>query len=312
MNLSTTLLLDPHANLIPSKPSETSQPPPTLSTDMSTSPDNSRFETDLYPIELSDLLTDQDMVDRLTAATSYDPVSRLIIRHYEYVSQSIRQATDDLDRHYEERNALFRFAVHNERFTRMLRPIARIYRQNRRAQSHPYSRPTSRISTPSDNRSVEPPSNSSSDADDKDLPPPSQSVPITPARDGASSSLSYVTDANNNHDTPPPLLELPTPEPARAVCPHCHLPGHYRLECLFKPEKVVQGPWYQGVMELGQVGRTLQDMINEGLGDSSQNPIDVDRIHPDVTPQQTSSVRLPPRSDDSLAKAMGRNRRRPQ
>ena len=75
-------------------------------------------------------------------------------------------------------------------------------------------------------------------------------------------------------------------------------------------------------------GKTLQQMIDEGAGSSQQNPIDIDQFdegpgllrynpididhpHTDITNPYAFRV-LPQWSDNSLAKAMGRNQRWPK
>ena len=70
-------------------------------------------------------------------------------------------------------------------------------------------------------------------------------------------------------------------------------------------------------------GKTLQQMIDEGAGSSPQNPIDIDQFddgpgssysnpidvnNPIDIPNPYAFRILPQRSDNSLAKAMGRNR----
>ena len=74
-------------------------------------------------------------------------------------------------------------------------------------------------------------------------------------------------------------------------------------------------------------GKTLQQMIEEGAGSSQQNPIDIDQFddgpgssygnpidvdNPIDIPNPYALCILPRRSDDSLAKAMGRNQRWPK
>ena len=70
-------------------------------------------------------------------------------------------------------------------------------------------------------------------------------------------------------------------------------------------------------------GKTLQQMIEEGARSSQQNPIDIDQfddgpgssydnpIDVDIPNPYVFRI-LPRRSDNSLAKAMGRNRRWPK
>ena len=70
-------------------------------------------------------------------------------------------------------------------------------------------------------------------------------------------------------------------------------------------------------------GKTLQQMIEEGAGSSPHNPINIDQFNdgprssygnpidvdnPIDIPNPYAFCILPRRSDDSLAKAMGRNR----
>ena len=153
------------------------------------------------------------------------------------------------------------------------------YRRKQRELSHPYSRPLSHIQTPSDELSIDPPS--SSDPNNKPPPSDAQSIPILPEPSDAS-SLSYAMALDEE-------LEPPTTH-----------------------EESIQ-----------HEGKTLQQMIDEGTGSSQQNPIDIDQFdygpgssqynpievnhpHTDVTNPYAFRV-LPRRSDDSLAKAMGRN-----
>ena len=70
-------------------------------------------------------------------------------------------------------------------------------------------------------------------------------------------------------------------------------------------------------------GKTLQQMINEGAGSSQQNPIDIDQFDDGPGSSYDNPIDvdnlidipnpymfriLPQQSNDSLAKAMGRNR----
>ena len=146
----------------------------------------------------------------------------------------------------------------------------------RRGSSSPYQRPQSHIRTPSDDLSYEP------HTDVNNQPPPSdtQSIPILPEPSDASSS-SYAT-ALEDKSGPPTT--------------HDDLTRHE--------------------------GKTLQQMIEEGAGSSQQNPIDIDQFddgpgssysnpidvdNPVDIPNPYVFRILPRRSDDSLAKAMGRN-----
>ena len=144
-------------------------------------------------------------------------------------------------------------------------------------QSIPTPTPLSHIHTPSDDLSYDPPT------DFNDKPPPSdtQSIPILPEPSNASSS-SYATALEEESEPP---------------TTHDNLTQHK--------------------------GKTLQQMIEEGAGSSPQNPIDIDQFNdgpgssygnpidvnnPVDIPNPYALWILPQRSDDSLAKAMGRNR----
>ena len=145
-----------------------------------------------------------------------------------------------------------------------------------RGSSSPYQCPLSHIRTPSDDLSYEPPT------DVNDQPPPSdtQSIPILPEPSDASSS-SYATALEDESEPP---------------TTHDDLTRHE--------------------------GKTLQQMIEEGAGSSQQSPIDIDQFddgpgssysnpidvdNPIDIPNPYAFRILPRRSDDSLAKAMGRN-----
>ena len=151
----------------------------------------------------------------------------------------------------------------------------------RRGSSSPYQRPQSCIRTPSDDLSYKPPT------DVNDQPPPSdtQSIPILPEPSDVSSS-SYAT-ALEDKLGPPTTQDDPTQHE----------------------------------------GKTLQQMIEEGAGSSQQHPIDIDQFDDGPGSSHDNPIDvdnpvdilnpyafriLPRRSDDSLAKAMGRNRRWPK
>ena len=154
--------------------------------------------------------------------------------------------------------------------------MIRDYRRRRQELSSPYPHPLSRIHTPSDALSYDPPT------DVNDEPPPSdtQSIPILPEPSDASSS-SYATALEEG-------LEPPTT--------HGESTQHE--------------------------GKTLQQMIEEGASSSQQHPINIDQfddgpgssydnpINVDNPTNITNPYAfriLPRQSNNSLAKAMGRN-----
>ena len=250
-----------------------------LSTTNSSTNSSDNNQTNLFAPELSELVGDPKMVEHLHAAFSEDLISSMLVQNYQYVSHCITRAVDVLDQHYEERNDLFHYAISNEGFNQTLRPVVRMYRREWWELSHPYSQPQSRIWTPSDDQSIDPPT--SSDPNNKPPPSDTQSVPILPEPSDASSS-SYATAPDGEPKPPTTHTE-----------------------------------------SLRHVGKTLQQMIDEGVGSSCQNPIDIDQLdngpgsshhNPiDVDHPHTNDTNpyafwvLSHRSDDSLAKAMGRN-----
>ena len=79
-----------------------------------TSSDNSQL--DLFTPELSELVSDPEMVEHLRAVFSDDPIGLMLIQYYQHMSLSIAQMVDILNRHYEERNDLFQYAILNKGF----------------------------------------------------------------------------------------------------------------------------------------------------------------------------------------------------
>ena len=230
--------------------------------------------------------SDPEMIEHIHAVFSDDPIGSMLIRYYQHISLSITQMVDILDRHYKERNNLFQYAIKNPGFHQGIQPVIRDYRRRRWELPSPYQCPLSRIHTPSDESSYDPPTdlNNEPPTDLNNEPPPSdtQSIPILPEPSNASSS-SYVMALEGG-------LEPPTT--------HGESTQHK--------------------------GKTLQQKIDEGAGLSQQNPIDIDQFDDgpglsydnpidvnnptDITNLYVFQI-LPQRSDDSLAKAMGRNRR---
>ena len=221
------------------------------------------------------------MIGPIHDAFANDPARSILIQYYQHISLSITQTIDILDLHYEDRNNVFQFAITNRGFHRGIQPVLREYRRRRRGSSSPYQCPLSRIHTPFDDLSYEPPTNVN------DQPPPSdtQSIPILPEPSNASSS-SYATALEDGSGPP---------------TTHDNSTQHE--------------------------GKTLQQMIEDGARSSPQNPIDIDQFddgpgssygnpidvdNPVDIPNPYALRILPRRSDDSLAKAMGRNRRWPK
>ena len=68
-------------------------------------------QTDLFAPELSELMGNPEMVEHLCAVFSEDLISMMLVQYYQYISHCITLAVDVLDRHNEERNDLFHYAI---------------------------------------------------------------------------------------------------------------------------------------------------------------------------------------------------------
>ena len=250
---------------------------PPSPTDPTTTTSSDNYPLDIFAPELLDIVSDPEMIGPIHDTFSNDPVRSMLIRYYQHISFSITRMIDILDCNYKERNNVFQFTITNLGFHRGIQPVLREYRRKRRASSSPYQRPLSRIRTPSDDLSYDPPT------DVNNEPPPSdtQSIPILPEPSDAS-SLSYATALEEESEPPTTHEDLTQHE-----------------------------------------GKTLQQMIEEGAGSSQQNPIDIDQFDDgpgssydnpiDVNIPNPYVFRiLPQQSNNSLAKAMGRNQRWPK
>ena len=100
------LTLTPFALLENTTDSDMSNSSITTNPSMIDSSDNN--QTDLIAPELSELMGDPEMVEHLCAAFSEDLISMMLVQYYQYC---ITLAVDVLNRHYEERNNLFCYAI---------------------------------------------------------------------------------------------------------------------------------------------------------------------------------------------------------
>ena len=89
---------------------------PPSPTDPTTTTSSDNYPLDLFAPELSDLVSDPEMIGHIHAVFSDDPVGSMLIRYYQHVSLSITRIVDILDRHYEERNDIFQYAITNAGF----------------------------------------------------------------------------------------------------------------------------------------------------------------------------------------------------
>ena len=244
---------------------------PPSPTDPTTTTSSDNYPLDLFALELLDIVSNPGMIGHIHDAFSDNPVGSMLIRYYQHVSLSITWMVDILDRHYKERNDVFQYAITNMGFHRGIQPVIREYRRKQWESFSPYQRLLSRICTPSDNLSYDPPT------DFNDEPPPSdtQSTPILPEPSDTSSS-SYATALKEESEPPTTHEDLTQHE-----------------------------------------GKTLQQMIEEGIGSSQQNPINIDQFNdgpgllygnpidvnnPIDIPNPYALWILPRRSDDLLAK----------
>src|SRR6202034_1491171 len=77
----------------------------------------------LSPHEMSLIVLDNPSVDLLNETFGGDCTASAHLRHYMFVSQSIRRLESELDRHHAEQRTLFDHILENENFRRDLHPI---------------------------------------------------------------------------------------------------------------------------------------------------------------------------------------------
>jgi hypothetical protein len=101
------------------------------------------------PQELSHLLTEPDSLQSIAHQFTSKPTSTAILRHYAFLSHSIAQLEEELERHQMEREVIYDHLFDNRSFRTGIRPIVNEYRKRgtlTRQGFHPYSR-TSRSPT---------------------------------------------------------------------------------------------------------------------------------------------------------------------
>jgi hypothetical protein len=95
------------------------------------------------PQELSHLLTEPESLHSVAHQFTSKPTSTAILRHYAFLSHSIAQLEEELERHQMEREVLYNHLFDNRSFQTRIRPIVNEYRKRRtltRQGFHPYSR----------------------------------------------------------------------------------------------------------------------------------------------------------------------------
>jgi hypothetical protein len=86
--------------------------------------------------ELSEMMADPVILDRLATDFIEDQTSTAILRLFAFTSYTIARLEEDLAFHRAERDSVFGYAIADESFRRTLRPIVRHFRSQFR--THPY------------------------------------------------------------------------------------------------------------------------------------------------------------------------------
>jgi hypothetical protein len=256
----------------------------------------------LSSLEFGRMMLESDMPTRSARVFLNHPPLTITLRHYLHITLTIQNLERELERQHIEQQQTFGHLMGSQLFRENIEPLVADYRRQalrraRRAHSSPYSRTPSPIHTPSDDRSVDP-----------------SSTPPSPAE----VVIILHTDNSRSEPTPPP--------------------SSTSFYATASDEENEASP-----------ASSYVTAIDDEPGSSPHNPIDVDHLNTDVTtirpirdtPIPTYGVlereghgpnpvlrclycRSPdihifgecihktPRSDDSLAQQMGRNRRRPR
>ena len=93
------------------------------------------------PQELSNLITDPYTNEQVDRKFRSKPTSSAILRYYTFISHSIAQLEDELERHQQEREILYDNLFASRTFKYKIRPIVEEYRHRRamrRSIHHPY------------------------------------------------------------------------------------------------------------------------------------------------------------------------------
>ena len=94
------------------------------------------------PQELSHLLTEPDSLHSIAHKFTSKPTSTTILRYYAFLSNSIAQLEEELERHQMEQEVVYNHLFNNRSFQNRIRPIVNKYQQKRVLICqgfHPYS-----------------------------------------------------------------------------------------------------------------------------------------------------------------------------
>jgi hypothetical protein len=114
------------------------------------------------PQEFSHLITESDSLHSSACIFTSKPTSTTILRCPKFLSQSISQLEEELERHRMKWKVIHNHLFNNRSFQTRIRPIVNDYRQKRaliRQGFHPYSRTSGSLTMPSANN---PPSTNNS------------------------------------------------------------------------------------------------------------------------------------------------------
>src|SRR3977135_3710885 len=92
--------------------------------------------------ELAEIIADPETNALIRRRFAYKASSAALIRNYNFVSQTIEELEEQLDRHHKERELLHDLMFESRSFRARIRPIVGLYRHRnaqRRRGFHPYS-----------------------------------------------------------------------------------------------------------------------------------------------------------------------------
>jgi hypothetical protein len=161
--------------------------------------------------EFARMLTESDMPEHLATAFEDEPVATVALRYLHFMAIRTNELERMLEKHRREQESIFERLYSRRHFRRRIEPMVAAYRQQntRGTRYHPYSHSPSRISTPSDDDSEEPPS---SDEEIRLMrpihdPSPTSSHPKRCSNDSSSTSFHTATDGELDRNSNPIVVE---------------------------------------------------------------------------------------------------------
>lgn len=181
--------------------------------------------------ELSDIVLDHAMVDKLneTFETNNDVTGAAHLRHYGFLSESLRRLRHELKRHSDEQTELFDHMMQNDGFRGQIRPIVLAFRKEQRKELRRLAR-LQRSPTP-----FPPPSRSSSRSSKRSTK--SDTIPSS-TKDTPSGSAQNPIDVDddfgtfNKYNPGPAYVRSESNRPRfHPVCERCGIIGHDIWDC---------------------------------------------------------------------------------